>query len=303
MVKEQIGFIGTGAMGGGMATSLLREKFPVVVFDVNPNALPALRERGAVALDSARAVADAAAIVFACLPAPDVSREVAGEVAQGSAVEIYIESSTIGSTTMNDVAARLAGSDITLLDAPISGGSKGAYDGVLSTIISGSQDAFDRTRSAFEAFAKYIFFLGGEPGQAQIAKLINNMLSMASRALTFEGATLALEVGLDPKVLADFISVSTGRNMATMDAFPSRVLNIFHSGPKKSIGIKDLELYVEEANRLGAPLLAAPGILDLFLDGAEYGNDDSKQLPYSGYVKQLRELLSRQNADSPKAEA
>jgi 3-hydroxyisobutyrate dehydrogenase-like beta-hydroxyacid dehydrogenase len=296
MAKEQIGFIGTGAMGGGMAASLLREGFSVVVFDVNPNALAPLRERGAVVVDSAGAVADAASIVFACLPAPEVSRDVAGEVAQGSAIEVYIESSTIGSTTMNAVAASLADTEIALLDAPISGGSKAAYDGILSTIISGSQAAFDRTQPAIEAFAKYIFFLGGEPGQAQIAKLINNMLSMASRALTFEGTTLALEVGLDPKVLADFISVSTGRNMATMDAFPSRVLNIFHSGPKKSIGIKDLELYVDEATRLGAPLLAAPGILDLFLEGAEYGNDDSKQLTYSGYVKQLRELLSRQNA-------
>jgi 3-hydroxyisobutyrate dehydrogenase-like beta-hydroxyacid dehydrogenase len=278
------------AMGGGMASSLLGADFPLTIYDTNPAATAPLAARGAVIASGPRAVADAASIVFACLPSQDVSRAVAKEVVQGSTVDLYIETSTIGSTCMDDIAATLRGSRITLLDGPISGGSKAAHDGILSTIVSGERPAFDRVRPAIDAFAKHVFYLGGEPGQAQIAKLINNLLSLAGRAIAFEGVAMGIKVGIDPKILAEFINVSTGRNMATLDAFPARLLHMFHSGPKKSIGIKDLELYVEEAERLDAPLFTTPLVLDLFLEGATYGTPGNERRPLSDYVDRLREV-------------
>lgn len=296
MPKERIGFIGTGAMGGGMAASLLRAGFPVTVHDVNPAATAPLAAAGAVIAQGAREVADQAAIVFACLPAQEVSKAVAREVARGKAIEVYIEASTIGSTTMQAVATALGGTRIALLDGPISGGSKNAHEGILSTIISGPEAAFERARPAIDAFAKHVFYLGGEPGQAQIAKLINNLLSLAGRAIAFEGVAMGVKVGIDPITLAEFINVSTGRNMATMDEFPSRLLHMFHAGAKKSIGIKDLELYLEEAERLGAPLFTAPIVLDLFLEGATYGKPDGERKRLSDYVERLRAAAARGRA-------
>lgn len=290
VTKDRIGFVGTGAMGGGMSRSLLRAGFDVVAYDINPVALGSVVRHGAAEASSPRAVADDAAVVFACLPAPEVSIDVAAEIAQGSAVQVYVETSTIGSAAMDAVRARLGGTRIDLLDGPISGGSRGAEAGVLSTIVSGSESAITRVRPAIDAYAEHVFLLGGEPGQAQVAKLINNLLSMASRALTFEGVATGLKVGIDPVILAQFINVSTGRNMATMDEFPSRLLHIFHTSQKKSIGIKDLELYVAEANRLGAPLIAAPAILDLFREGAHYANPQTEKRAFSDYVDELRQL-------------
>lgn len=290
MARERVGFIGTGAMGGGMVESLLKSQFRVTAFDVDPATVQRLGERGATIADSARGVAEAAQIVFACLPSQAASRKVAEEIVGARAIEVYVEASTIGCGTIDAIGSILKSTRVALLDAPVSGGSKGAYDGMLSTIVAGSRAAFDRARPAIDAYAKHVFYLGDVPGHAQIAKLINNLLSLAGRAIAFEGTALGLRMGIDPKVLGEFINVSTGRNMATMDEFPSRLLHIFHSGSKKSIGVKDLELYVEEAQRLGAPLITAPVVLDLYLEGAKY--DGTRELPYAGYIEELRSVLS-----------
>lgn len=293
VTKDRIGFVGTGSMGGGMTRSLLRAGFDVIAYDPNPVALDSVTSAGAVEAPTPSAVADAAPIVFACLPAPAISIEVAAAVAAGAEIKVYVETSTIGSGAMDGVAAALSGTGIEVLDGPISGGPAGAERGVLSTIVSGPQDAFDRVETVMKAYAEHIFRLGKEPGQAQVAKLVNNLLSMASRAITFEGIATALEVGIDPVVLAQFMNVSTGRNMATMDDFPSRLLHVFHLSQRKSIGIKDLELYVEEANRLGAPLIAAPAILELFREGAHYASPQTEARAYSRYVDELRRIAGR----------
>ncbi|HVV94770.1 MAG TPA: NAD(P)-dependent oxidoreductase, partial [Hyphomicrobiales bacterium] len=246
-MADRIGFVGTGRMGGGMATRLLQAGFAVTVYDVDAAVLTPLREAGAQVAASPRAVADAAEIVFASLPSPKVSRAVAAEIAQGKATKVYVETSTIGTDTMAALQAALAGTGIALVDAPVSGGPPGAYAGTLSTVVAGPAAAVARIRPALESFAKHVFVLGTEPGQAQIAKLINNLLSLAGRVIAFEGQALGMKVGIDPVVLNDFINVSTGRNMATLDDFPSRLLHIFRSGGKTSIGVKDTELFIAEA--------------------------------------------------------
>jgi 3-hydroxyisobutyrate dehydrogenase-like beta-hydroxyacid dehydrogenase len=295
---DRIGFVGTGRMGGGMATRLLQAGFPLTVYDTDPAVLAPLREAGATLADGPRAVADAAEIVFASLPSPKVSRAVGAEIAQGRAVRVYVETSTIGTDTIAAIASTLAGPGIALVDAPISGGPPGAYAGTLSTVVAGSAAAVARIRPALDAFAKHVFVLGSEPGQAQIAKLINNLLSLAGRVIAFEGQVLGMKVGIDPVVLNDFINVSTGRNMATLDDFPSRLLHIFRSGGKTSIGVKDTELFIAEAERLGVPLWTAPKVLELFLDGAAYGENPPDDLPLAAYVRRLGEIAERKKSGS-----
>lgn len=295
-MADRIGFIGTGRMGGGMATRLLGAGFALTVYDVDAAVLPPLRTAGATIADSPRAVADAAEIVFASLPAPAVSGAVAAEVAASRTPQVYVETSTVGTDTMSALAATFAARGIALVDAPVSGGPPGAYAGTLSTVVAGPAEAIARIRPALDAFAKHVFVLGSEPGQAQIAKLINNLLSLAGRVIALEGQVLGMKVGIDPEVLNDFINVSTGRNMATLDDFPSRLLHIFRSGGKTSIGVKDTELFIAEAERLGTPLWTAPKVLELFLDGAAYGENPSDDLPLADYVRRLGDIAERKKA-------
>jgi len=188
-----------------------------------------------------------------------------------------------------------------LLDAPVSGGPQGARTGTLSTIISGEQAYFDRARPAIDAFANNVFYLGGSPGQAQVAKLVNNLLSLAGRVIAFEGMVMGMKVGIDPKVLAEFISVSTGRNLAVQDQFPMRLLQIFGSRGKKSIGVKDTELFLEEAERLGVPVWTAPKVLELFQEGAGYGVENPEDYRLTDYVERLLAAAGRKSLTEPAA--
>jgi 3-hydroxyisobutyrate dehydrogenase-like beta-hydroxyacid dehydrogenase len=293
-MTDRVGFIGVGAMGGGMAHCLLKAGFPLTVFDVNPAAVAALKETGASIASGPQAVADAAQIVFACLPSPAVSRDVAGEVAGGQAVKLYIESSTIGTATMAAVEKQVMAANIGLIDAPISGGPQAARAGRLSTVLSGAAVDIERALPAIRSFAPHTFVIGERPGQAQVAKLVNNLLSSAGKVVAFEGMVMAIAAGLDPQRVNDFINVSTGRNMATMDAFPSRLLQLFRSRGKKSIGTKDTELFIEEAERLGIPVWTAPSVLALHEEGAAYGIEPDAKLRLIKYVATLQALQEKE---------
>jgi 3-hydroxyisobutyrate dehydrogenase-like beta-hydroxyacid dehydrogenase len=292
-MTEQIGFVGTGAMGGGMAHCLLKAGFPVTVYDVNPAAVAALKQEGAAVAADPQGVADAAAVVFACLPSQAVSRDVAGQVARGRAVKLYIECSTIGTATMAAVEDQVKAAGIALVDAPISGGPQAARAGTLSTILSGAAADIERALPAIRSFAPHVFVIGDRPGQAQIAKLINNLLSSASKVVTFEGMAMAIKAGLDPQRVNEFINVSTGRNMATMDTFPSRLLQLFRARGKKSIGAKDTELFIAEAERLGVPVWTAPSVLALHEEGQSYGVAPREQLRLADYVAALEALAAK----------
>lgn len=292
-MSEPMGFVGVGQMGGGMAACLLKAGYDVTVCDPDANATARLAAAGATVVPSPQAVADRAAVVFACLPSPLVSENVAAEIARGRCVKVYVETSTIGTDTMNTIRAALAPAGISLLDAPISGGPQAAAAGTLSTIVSGAEADFARVRPAIDAFAKHIFFLGGEPGQAQIAKLINNMMSMAGRAVAIEGVIMGMRVGIDPQTLASFVNVSTGRNLATLDDFPTRLLHVFETGGKKSIGVKDLELYLKESERLDVPVWATPRVLDLFVEGQDYGVKPPDALPLTPWIELLQKLRDK----------
>jgi len=292
-MMDRIGFIGVGAMGGGMAHCLLKAGFPLTVFDINPAAAATLKEAGANLASGPQAVGDAAQIVFACLPSPAVSRDVATEAARGQMVKLYIESSTIGTAAMAAVEKQIKGANIGLIDAPISGGPQAARTGTLSTVLSGAAADIDRALPAIRSFAPHVFPIGERPGQAQIAKLVNNLLSSAGKVVAFEGMVMAIAAGLDPDRVNDFINASTGRNMATMDAFPSRLLQLFRSRGKKSIGTKDTELFIEEAERLHIPVWTAPSVLALHEEGAAYGIEPDAKLRFSKYVAALEALAAK----------
>jgi len=227
-----------------------------------------LVEHGATAAGSARACAQAADVAFACLPTPEVSRAVAvGEdgIAGPDGPAIYVEMSTIGAGSVREIAQGVARHGIAVLDAPVSGGPRGARGGRLSTMVAGERRAFERTRPLLETIARNVFYVGAEHGLGQIAKLANNMMSAAGMAVACEAAAMAVKAGLDARTLIDVVNASTGRNSATEDKFPQSILpRTFDYGGKLATMYKDVRLCLEEAERLGVPMWVGSTVTELW---------------------------------------
>jgi len=280
---DRIGFVGLGSMGGAIAERFLAAGRLLTVFDVNPDSMSRFAAAGAQTAASARDVADCCDIVFACLPTTAISRDVAigaDGIAGGRAVRVYVETSTIGLNVASAIAEGL-GPDVGFVDAPVSGGPPGARNGTLSTMASGPRAHFERVLPVLSIMAKNVFYIGDKPGQAQIAKLINNHLSTAHRLATFEGLVLALKAGLDLKTLVDVINVSSGRSYTTTDKVPAAILSgTFTFNGRLAISIKDQTLLAEEAAELGVPLWLAPRLLETLKEAAAEGylDKDSMQL-------------------------
>ena len=288
MTGERIGFIGLGSMGAPMAERLLAAGKDLVVCDPGPAQVARLVARGARQEHTARAVADSAEIVLSCLPTVAAGREVAlgaAGVAQGRAIQAYVDLSTMGMKAAVEIARELP-AHIAFVDSPVSGGPPGARAGTLTTMASGRREHFERVLPVLSIIAQKVFFVGERPGQAQIAKLINNHLSAAGRLATFEGLVLALKAGLDLRKLIDVINVSSGRNSTTTDKVPAAILSgTFEFNGRLAISIKDQTLLREEAEALGVPLWVAPQLLAILEEAAASGyreKDSMLLLQYMG---------------------
>ncbi len=280
----RIGLIGVGNMGAPMALHLLDLGARLTVCDRNPQATAPLVERGAALASTPRELADQVELILASLPSHEASIEVAlgaQGIVHGCRVKTYIETSTLGSAAMQNMAAELAARDIGFLDAPISGGPPGARTGTLSALVSGDKAVFERARAVLDSIAANVFYLGAQPGMSQIAKLINNHVSAAGRLAVLEGLAMGVKAGIDPRTLNDVLNASSGRNYTTTDKVPAAILTGTYqfNGPL-TIGLKDHALLLEEARLLGARLWIAPRVLETYQEAAAagYRNQDGMRL-------------------------
>ena len=255
--KPAIGFIGVGVMGRPMAGQLLSRGHALVVYDKDPAAMAPLVEAGAQAGDSVREVCAKCELVFTSLPSPTVFTQVMlgeGGIRGGGAVRIAIDLSTVGPRVTKAAATGLREQGIELVDAPVSGGAGGAKKGMLTVMAAGTPAAVERVKPLLEAFGK-IFVVGQEAGQAQLLKLLNNMLSSTAFAVTAEAFVAGVKGGLDPKLMLEVINVSSGRSAASQEKFVRQVLpRSFDFGFPISSVCKDIGLAIEECEALGVPM-------------------------------------------------
>jgi 3-hydroxyisobutyrate dehydrogenase-like beta-hydroxyacid dehydrogenase len=271
-----VGFLGLGQMGAAIAERLEGDGVRLQVFDPNPAAMAPFVRRGAVAAPSAAAVGRATPIAFACLPTGAVSEQVASELVGSSALRVYVEMSTIGRPAMARIEATVAARGIALVDCPISGGPTGARAGTLSVITAGPRAALEEIRPLLTRIGENVFEVGERPGQAQLMKLVNNLLSAANMATAFEALVLGAKGGLDPDLMVNVINVSTGRNSATLDKVPRAILpGTFDHGAKLSTMVKDIALGLEEAEALGVPMWVHESVGQLWRFAATQGLGDA----------------------------
>src|SRR5581483_7466410 len=160
----------------GSAERLIDAGYTVRLFDPRPAAMAPLVKRGGVAAKSPRDAATGAAVAFACLPAPEISRTVAygtDGVINAPSLRTYVEMSTIGSPAVQAIAAELTKKNIVMIDSPVSGGPRGARAGTLATMVAGEHAAFERVKPMLQALARNVFYVGDRPGLGQVVKLAN----------------------------------------------------------------------------------------------------------------------------------
>ncbi len=299
------GFIGLGAMGSAIARRLVGAGVQLHVYDPDRGRTDALAKLGAIVHDGPRSVADAAAVVYACLPDAGVSRAVAfGEngVAGGRAIKVYAEMSTIGRQAVRDIAQALTPSGVTVVDAPVSGGPRGADNGTLSIMLAGAAQGLDAVREQVGFMGKHVFEVGTEPGMAQMMKLVNNLISAANMVSAYEALVLGAKAGLDPDQMVDIINVSTGRNSATVDKVPRAILpGTFDYGASIRTIHKDVSLGLDEAQALAVPMWMGQTVRQAWAFAITQGGED---LDFTALIKYMEawagvEVRSRKTQGGP----
>jgi 3-hydroxyisobutyrate dehydrogenase len=249
-----IGFIGLGNMGSHMAANLAKAGHALVVYDAAGTAQRA--PRGALAAANVSELATRAATVLLSLPDGAVSASVCREIAEakGRITQCVVDTSTIGVAAARNIQQALAGAGIEFIDAPVSGGTAGAAAGTISTMFAGSAESYERLLPLLKAMSKNPFHVGSQAGQGQAMKLANNFLSGLAMAGTSEAICFGLSQGLEMKTMLDVLNVSTGRNTATSDKFPNRILTErYDAGFLNTLYMKDLRLYVEGVRTADTP--------------------------------------------------
>lgn len=257
-----IGFIGLGNMGGHMARNLVSAPagYELQVFDV----VESLMETVAGASPSG-SIADAvsnADVVITMLPAgrhvKTVYLDEEGVLAHVASGTLLIDCSTIDPATAREVGAAARERGLSMLDAPVSGGTAGAEAGTLTFIVGGEADALARARDYLEVMGANIFH-AGESGAGQTAKVCNNMLLAILMAGTAEALALGAANGLDPVVLSDIMKQSSGGNWSlnvynpypgVMDGVPAS--RKYQGGFLVDLMAKDLGLAMDTAEISGS---------------------------------------------------
>lgn len=287
--KKTIGFIGVGVMGNPIATHLVAKGHDVVVYDRSEAAVAAMVKAGAQSAASTQAVVDRAPIVFTSLPSPAVFTQVMlgeGGIAGGKAAKVVVDLSTVGSRATKAAAAGLRAKGIELVDAPVSGGAAGAKAGTLAIMVAGQPAAVAEVKELLESFGK-LFMVGPDAGQAQLLKLLNNMLSSTAFAITSEAYVAGVKGGLDPQVMMSAINAGSGRSGASQDKFMKQVLpGSFDFGFPVGSVCKDIGLAVEECEALGVPMWIGNTVRQLWNFA---GRQDGMQRDMTELVKSIED--------------
>ena len=283
--QRLIAVLGLGAMGLPMATRLA-EKYTVRGFDINPDRIRLGAEGGVVAATSAREAADGADCLLLAVRDRGQLEEalygadgVAGVLAAGATV---ILTSTVGIDAVREVAARLAGDGLHLVDAPISGGPARAGKGDLLIVVGASDEAFGVAEGPLAQLASSLVRIGPAAGDGQAMKTVNQLLCGVHIAVAAEALALADALGLDPKLALETLGGGAAASFMLSDRGP-RVLQAYDEGGAEvrsriDIFTKDMGIVNSAARAAGlaTPIAAAAEGLYLIAQAAGQGAmDDS----------------------------
>jgi 3-hydroxyisobutyrate dehydrogenase len=272
----QIGFIGLGAMGMGMAQSLLRGGFSVRGYDINPAAIARFAAAGGeTATSVAAAAANATALIVVVLNADQVTDVLFGSGGAAAALpkgSIVMVCSTVSPDFAQKTAARLAEMDLRMLDAPISGGALRAAEGQLSIMASGPDDLFTELQPALDAMAAHVYRMGSEYGLGSTMKLVNQILAGVHIATAAEAMAFGVRAGLDPRQIYEVICNSAGASFMFENRVPHMLDDDYTPRSAVDIWVKDLGIVLGAGKDLHMPLFFSALAHQLFMSASAAGH-------------------------------
>lgn len=257
MTTTQLGYIGPGIMGKPMIENLKKAGYPVTVFARRAEQREALREQGWDVVDRAAEVARSADIIFMCVSdTPDVESTLFGDDGLGEGLsegKTVVDMSTISALATRDFAARLKESGAHYLDAPVSGGEKGAIDGTLSIMVGGSEESFNRVKPMLDILGGNIVHVGGV-GAGQTAKACNQIVVAQTINAVAEALAFAAKAGVDAGKVREAL-LGGFANSKILEVHGKRMLDDdYQPGFKTKLHQKDMHIVADMANALGLDL-------------------------------------------------
>ena len=291
-MTERIGFVGLGIMGKPMARNLAKAGYSLVVHNRSADDVEALVAEGGAyeAAASPREVAERAKTVITMLPdSPEVREVVFGDrgllpaMGEGS---LLVDMSTIAPATAVEVGEALAARGASALDAPVSGGDKGAIAGTLSIMVGGDAADVARAMPLFEAMGKTIVHVGG-PGAGQIVKACNQVAVAVNFAGVSEALMLGAKAGVDPAKIAQVLGGGLAASRVLEMRGPTMIAGNFQPGFRVDLHRKDLGIALATGRATGVPLPVTALVGQLYESVADLGRGD---LDHSALITLYQEL-------------
>jgi len=286
----KVGFIGLGIMGKPMSKNLLKAGYDLVVCDLNAPAVEEVVAAGAAKADSAKAVAEQTDVIITMLPnSPQVKTVVLGEggVIEGvKAGSVLIDMSSIAPLASQEVSAELAKKNVSMLDAPVSGGEPKAIEGTLSVMVGGEKGVFDKYYDIMKAMAGSVVYTG-KIGAGNTTKLANQIVVALNIAAMSEALVLATKAGVEPELVYQAIRGGLAGS-TVLDAKAPLVLDRkFEPGFRINLHIKDLQNALDTAHDVGAPIQLTAGVMEIM---QAMKADDMDSLDHGALIRHYEKL-------------
>ena len=281
-MARNVGVIGLGAMGLGVARSLLRAGFRTHACDVRREVLDAFAAQGGIACATPGELGAACDVVLTLVVnAQQTETVLLGEQGAAGAMRagsVVIASATVAPEFAESLALRLAAKGIRMGDAPGSGGAAKAGSGQLTVMAAGAPENFAKVEDVFSAIAQKVYRLGNAPGAGSKVKMINQLLAGVHIAAAAEAMAMGIRAGADPAVLYEVISNSAGSSWMFQNRVPHILAGDYTPLSSVNIFVKDLGIVLDTAKKSAFPLPLTATAHQMFMMAAAAGRggeDDS----------------------------
>ncbi len=275
----KVGFIGVGNMGNPMAQNLIKAGHTLLVHDLKREAARNLEDMGAAWVNRSQETTTGTEAVFTSLPMPaDVEKVVLGEdgiLAGMAAGATIIDMSTNSPTMVRRLADKVKEKRVNFLDAPVSGGVRGARNATLAVMVGGDKEVYNKFEPLLKAIGSNVFHVG-DSGAGNVAKLVNNMMAFINMLGAIEGLVLGAKAGMDPHTLWQVVKAGSGNSFLWESGgraiLRDRLLPTFTA----ELACKDIGLASSLAEEFGVPLkmgALAQELLRQYRD-AGFGKED-----------------------------
>ncbi len=296
--KPAIGFIGLGIMGAPMARNLLAAGYELTVLDIVSAAVDGLVAEGATAGSTPAQVAADTDVLITMLPdSPQVEEVYLGPDGAYEALRggwLSIDMSSIAPTTARALARQAEAAGAQALDAPVSGGDKGAIAGTLSVMVGGDEAAFERARPVLDVMGSTIVYCG-PAGAGQVVKVCNQVVVGVVIEAVSEALVLGAKAGVDPSRIADVLQGGLAATKVLEMRRDNFLSGSFDPGFRISLHLKDLKNAMELARDAGVAMPAAAVVEQLMRAAAANGRGD---FDHSGLITILEDLADGKVAGS-----